>query len=117
MPLIKIFTSRSPPSAEHAAALLRTLSKSLAELTGKPEAYVMTCLVPQASMTFGGSSEPACYGEVKSIGRMDPERVAKMSERLCRELSEALGVPQSRIYLEFKDVEARLWAHGGETFG
>jgi phenylpyruvate tautomerase PptA (4-oxalocrotonate tautomerase family) len=117
MPLVHVTTSAEQPSADRAHALLRALSKSLAELTGKPESYVMTCLVPQASMTFGGSSEPACYVEVKSIGRMEPERTTKMSAALCRLLSEALGVPENRIYIGFEDVAADMWGFDGDTFG
>jgi len=117
MPLVHVTTSAEPPSADRANTLLRALSKSLAELTGKPESYVMTCLVPQARMTFGGTSEPACYVEVKSIGRMEPERTTKMSAALSTLLSEALGLPQNRIYIGFEDVAAHMWGFDGDTFG
>jgi len=117
MPLVHVITSAEQPSPERADALLRALSKNLAELTGKSESYVMTCLAPRARMTFGGTNEPACYVEVKSIGRMDPERTKKMSAALCRVLSEGLAVPQNRIYIGFEDVAPDLWGFDGDTFG
>jgi phenylpyruvate tautomerase len=117
MPLVHVTTSAEQPSADRANALLLALSKRLAELTGKPESYVMTCLVPQARMTFGGTSEPACYVEVKSIGRMDPERTKKMSAAISALLSEALRVPPNRMYIGFEDVAPDLWGFDGDTFG
>ena len=54
MPLIQVFTSAgAPPDAGR--ALLTDLSALLAKRFGKPEKWVMTCLVADQAMTFSGT--------------------------------------------------------------
>ncbi len=117
MPLLNIFTSADAPSPDQADAILKGLSAELAKQLGKPESYVMTCLVPRTHMTFGGTTDPACYVEIKSIGRITPDSTRKMSDLVCKRLSSALGVPADRIYLGFEDVAPHLWGFDGGTFG
>jgi phenylpyruvate tautomerase len=115
MPLVRLTTSaqRSPAAGQ---ALLRSLSQLVSQRLGKPEEYVMTCLVP-ASMTFGGSDEPCAFLELKSIGRFSPELTKQLAEVLCPLLGDALGLPPGRVYIEFGDAQAYLWGHDGDTFG
>jgi len=116
MPLLNIYTSAEPPDAAKADALLKDLSARLAKHVGKPEAYVMTCLVPRTRMTFGGTTAPACYVEVKNIGVFTPELTARMSGEVCELLKGALGVAPNRIYIEFCEAKPHLWGYDGETF-
>lgn len=115
MPLIRIVTSAPPLASRARSELLRDLSQTLASLLHKPEAYVMTCLEPQAHMTFAGTEEPACYAELKNMGSLPPELTAELSRVLCSKLSQALGVPQNRMFIEFTEVEAHLFGFNGET--
>jgi phenylpyruvate tautomerase PptA (4-oxalocrotonate tautomerase family) len=115
MPLIQVFTSAAvAPSARQ--ALLSDLSLALARHFDKPEQWVMTCLVPDVSMTFGGQAAHSCFASVKNIGRMTPDKTREMSADLSARLSKGLGVSQDRIYIEFADAVGYLWGHGGETF-
>jgi phenylpyruvate tautomerase PptA (4-oxalocrotonate tautomerase family) len=41
----------------------------------------------------------------------------QLSQKLCRLLNESLGVPESRIYLNFTEVAASNWGWKGATFG
>jgi phenylpyruvate tautomerase len=116
MPLVNIYSSVEPSDSAQADQLLASLSRKVAELLGKPERYVMTCLVPKTRMTFGGTGEPACYVELKSIGKMSPETTRKLSAEICRQVEAALGVPGSRTYIEFANAEGYLWGHNGSTF-
>ena len=68
-------------------------------------------------MTFAGTSAPACYAEVKNVGSLSPEQVEKLSVVFCAALSNHLGVPQDRIYLEFTNADGAYWGWNGETFG
>jgi phenylpyruvate tautomerase len=115
MPLLKISTS-TDPSPQH-AHLLGNLSRLLAERLGKPESYMMTSIEHPALMTFGGTTEPACYVELKNVGRFTPELTERLSSELCERLSSALGVQKGRIYIEFSDAQGYLWGHDGDTFG
>lgn len=116
MPLLKIFTSVDPLPTAARTDLLRRASRMLAQELGKPEDYVMTCLLPQTAMTFGGTEAPSAYAELKNIGTFTPELTQRLSRELCALLSSALSVPQDRIYLEFKNAEAHLWGFDGATF-
>lgn len=96
--------------------LLKTLSRSLAAHFGKPESYVMTCLVPRTRMTFGGTAAPACYAEVKNVGPLSEALAETMSRDLCDTLARAFGVSAERVYIEFTEAEGRLWGYAGSTF-
>ncbi|MDX2239159.1 MAG: phenylpyruvate tautomerase MIF-related protein [Leptolyngbyaceae cyanobacterium bins.302] len=116
MPLIKVQTSIAPAAAQ-VESLLKTLSTSLAKHTGKPESYVMTALEPGVAMTFGGTTDPACYIEVKSVGTMSPAQTQAMSQDFCQTVNDAIAVPINRIYIEFADAKGYLWGWNSSTFG
>lgn len=116
MPLLEIHTSADLPAGERVTPLLQGLSRRVAELLGKPERYVMTCLLPRAAMTMGGATAPSCYVALKSIGTFEPAQTARITAELCPVLERALGVPPDRIYIEFVDGQPHLWGHDGETF-
>jgi phenylpyruvate tautomerase PptA (4-oxalocrotonate tautomerase family) len=96
--------------------LLKELSATLAQALHKPEAYVMTNLIPRTRMSFGGTFAPACYVELKNIGRFSADDTQKLSADLTGRLTSALGVPENRIYIEFANAEAHLWGWNGHTF-
>jgi phenylpyruvate tautomerase len=116
MPLIRIVTSALAATESETDALLRDLSALLARELGKPESYVMTCLEPQARMTFGGSDGPTCYAEVKNVGTLTPATTARLSAAVTERLASALGVPPERIYIEFGDARPHMWGYAGDTF-
>jgi phenylpyruvate tautomerase len=116
MPLFQIQTSSKVNTAVDPAGLLKTLSAELAELLGKPESYVMVSLENDATMLFGGSTEPACFATLKNIGTFTPELTERLSARLTKHLAAALGIAPTRIYLEFVDAKPHLWGHDGSTF-
>jgi phenylpyruvate tautomerase len=115
MPLLQIQSSNSS-RAGVPEGLLATLSALVARELGKPESYVMVSISPTTEMLFGGTSEPACFAALKSIGTFTPAQTERLSAALCRALSDALGVRPSRIYIEFVDAQGYLWGHDGGTF-
>jgi phenylpyruvate tautomerase len=117
MPLINVYSSAPAPAADAVRQLLTDLSSLLAREIGKPENYVMTNLVPRTEMTFAGTFEPACYAEVKNIGKFKVDQTERISARLCDLLTKSLGVQSSRIYIEFSDATGYLWGFNGGTFG
>jgi phenylpyruvate tautomerase len=115
VPLLNVFSSAEPPADR--VAWLRRLSALLARELDKPEEYVLVCLNPRpAAMTFGGSAEPACYAELKNVGKLSDDRVAELSQALCAELSAGLRVPGDRIYIEFTNADGALWGWNATTF-
>jgi len=115
MPFLKITTS--VPSSREQSKLLANLSQLVADRLGKPESYVMTAIEHPSFMTFGGTTEPTCYAELKNIGRFTAELTQQLSAELCERLSSGLGVAKNRIYIEFTDADGYLWGHDGDTFG
>jgi len=117
MPLINLYSSAASLAPDITRRLLTNLSSLLARELGKPESYVMTNLVPRTEMTFGGSFDPACYAEIKNVGKFKPEQTERISSKVCALITEALGVPSSRIYVEFTDATGYLWGFDSGTFG
>lgn len=115
MPLIKVKTTVATPEKTEVESLLKSLSASLANHLGKPESYVMTAFESDVPMTFAGTTDPVCYMEIKSIGTMGAKTKA-MSQDFCEKISETLGVPKNRIYIEFNDAKGSMWGWNGSTF-
>tara|TARA_Y100001968_G_scaffold227365_1_gene210114 strand:+ start:1246 stop:1608 length:363 start_codon:yes stop_codon:yes gene_type:complete len=113
MPFIQVNTSfRSV--IENDDLLQKDISKMVADLTGKPENYVMTMIQKDAKMTFAGSDEPCCFIKIKSIGSLTPRT---MSESLCQLIASKTNINMNRIYIEFIDIKASNWGFNGSTFG
>ena len=117
MPLLNLFSSAQPPEEPALSQMLKSFSSLLAHELGKPERYVMVGLAPRLQMSFAGSREPACYAELKNVGRLDPQKVEHLSEVLCDAIANALGLARNRIYIEFTNADGALWGFDGGTFG
>ena len=113
MPFIQINTS-SKSVMENDDFFQKDISKMVADLTGKPENYVMTMIQRDTNMTFAGSDEPCCFIKVKSIGSLNP---SSMSKSLCELIASKTNINTNRIYIEFTDVKATNWGFNGSTFG
>ena len=112
MPFIQINTSQK--SVIENDLLQEEISKMVADLTGKPEQYVMTLVQSNTQMTFAGSDEPCCFIKLKSIGSLNP---SLMSKSLCDLVSSKTNISSNRIYIEFIDVKASNWGFNSSTFG
>ena len=112
MPFIQINTSSK--SVVDNDLLQKEISKMVADLTGKPENYVMTMIQSNSQMTFAGSDEPCCFIKLKSIGALTP---SSMSKSLCELISSKTNIQANRIYVEFIDVKASNWGFNSSTFG
>ena len=115
MPLLKLETTVALTD-EMRQALLASLSKALAEATGKPEQYVMVT-ASQVAMQMAGKPGDAAFVDIRGIGGLSGDVNGRLSQKLCRLLNESLGVPQNRIYLNFTEIEAGNWGWQGNTFG
>ena len=112
MPFIQINTSTK--SVVDNGLLQKEISKMVADLTGKPESYVMTIIQSDSQMTFAGSDEPCCFIKLKSIGSLTP---SSMSKSLCELIESKTNIQANRIYIEFSDIKASDWGFNGSIFG
>ena len=113
MPFIQVNTSLKSV-VDNDDLLQKDISTMVAELTGKPENYVMTMIQRDIKMTFAGSDEPCCFIKVKSIGSLSP---SSMSKSLCKLIASKTNINTNRIYIEFIDVKASNWGFNSSTFG
>ena len=114
MPLLKINTNRKLDDTR-AMHLLAEASRTVAEALGKPESYVMVDLSDGRHMSFAGDTSPLASLELKSLG-LPEERTPELSAVLCRLVSDALGIPGERIYIEFSSPQRHMWGWDGRTF-
>ena len=112
MPFIQINTSSE--SVVDIDLLQKEISKLVADLTGKPENYVMTMIESDSKMTFAGSNEPCCFIKLKSIGSLNP---SSMSKSLCELIASKTNIKTNRVYIEFIDVKGSNWGFNSSTFG
>ncbi|NOY75101.1 MAG: hypothetical protein GXP32_04835 [Kiritimatiellaeota bacterium] len=116
MPLIKTVVSVDceKDKKEHLAL---ALSKVCADGIGKPESYVASIVEDNAVFAFGGAKSDAVFVEVRSIGGLNGEVNAVLSEAICGTIQEELGIPGDRVYINFIDIAASDWGWNGGTFG
>ncbi len=114
MPYLLINTNRQLEPAQE-KALLSSCSEQVASMLGKPESYVMVNINSGLSMLFAGSDAPCAYLELKSLG-LPEESGREFSQTLCQLISEELGLPLNRIYIEFSSPPRHLWGWNGGTF-
>lgn len=114
MPLLKITTNISV-AADEREAVLAAASSTVAEMLGKPEKYVMVHLSDRATLTFGGSAEPACLMVLKSLG-LPEDQTRQFSSRLCDFADAHLGINPDRTYIEFVNPPRHMWGFDRKTF-
>jgi len=66
-------------------------------------------------MSFGGTTAPCAYLELKSINLPEAE-APKLSRSLCSILQQELRVAPQRVYIEFKNLTGRLFGWNNDTF-
>ncbi|KAJ6804876.1 putative macrophage migration inhibitory factor-like protein isoform X2 [Iris pallida] len=106
MPCLNLSTNVNLDGVD-TSAILADATKTVAKLIGKPEAYVMIVLKGSVPIAFGGSEQPAAYGELVSIGGLTPDVNKKLSAGIAEILESKLSVPKSRFFLKFFDTKAR----------
>lgn len=67
--------------------------------------YVMIVLKGSVPIAFGGTEQPAAYGELVS-GGLNPDVNKKLSAAIAAILETKLSVPKSRFFLKFYDTKA-----------
>ena len=115
MPLLKLETTVAL-TEDKRNALLASLSKVVAGTVGKPEQYVMVT-AGQAAILMSGKAGAAAFVDIRSIGGLTNDVNRKLSHQVCQLLSEFLGIPPERVFVNFTDVEASRWGWNGSTFG
>tara|TARA_A100001015_G_scaffold56694_1_gene62317 strand:+ start:251 stop:610 length:360 start_codon:yes stop_codon:yes gene_type:complete len=88
----------------------------LSQEIGKSSDFVLTVINFCENMSFGDSSSPCAFAEVKNVGKLDASITTSMSDKLCCLISDSLGISKERIYIEFQESDRHLWGWNGKTF-
>ncbi|KAF3776034.1 Macrophage migration inhibitory factor-like protein [Nymphaea thermarum] len=115
MPCLNISTNVSLDGVD-TSSILAEATKNVAKIIGKPESYVMIVLKGSVPIAFGGNEEPAAYGELVSIGGLNPDTNKKLSAAISNILETKLSVPKSRFFLKFYDTKGSNFGWNGSTF-
>ncbi len=110
MPYINVSTTAK---IDDKKKFLEEISILISSLTNKSKRFVMAKLNDNCEMYFDDES-PSCFLEIKSIGSLNP---SKMAKPISDFVYERMGIPLDKIYISFEDVPASLWAWNGRTFG
>ncbi|OVA02814.1 Macrophage migration inhibitory factor [Macleaya cordata] len=105
MPCLNLSTNVSLEGI-NTSSILSEASKTVAKIIGKPEAYVMVVLKGSVPMSFGGTEQPSAFGELVSIGGLNPDINKKLSAAIATILETKLSVPKSRFFITFSDTKA-----------
>ncbi|KAK9193608.1 hypothetical protein WN944_004305 [Citrus x changshan-huyou] len=105
MPCLNISTNVKLDGVD-TSSILSEATSTVANIVGKPEAYVMIVLKGSVPMSFGGTEDPAAYGELVSIGGLNPDVNKKLSAAISAILEKKLSVPKSRFFIKFYDTKA-----------
>ena len=114
MPYLMIQTNK-PLESQEKEAVMAKLSATVAQQLGKPERYVMVAMEDSTPMLFAGDSSPAVYMELKSIG-LPEGNTKELSQALCDQVQNELGISNDRVYIEFADAARHMWGWNGGTF-
>lgn len=114
MPTLRIATNVYVPRDQRADLISRA-SRTVADMLGKPERYVMVLLEDGRDMGFAGTLEPTAYLELKSLGLPEDE-TGHYSALLCALLADSLGIPAERVYIEMTSPPRHLFGWNGGTF-
>lgn len=114
MPCLQVRTNVKLTEEQKQKACL-DLSKIVAQLTGKPEAYVMV-MVQECAMSFAGSADPCCFMDLRSIGCISKAQNKKHSATLTKYVADNFKVAENRVYISFANVKGEDWGYGGDTF-
>ncbi|KAG2404593.1 uncharacterized protein HKW66_Vig0115150 [Vigna angularis] len=105
MPCLNLSTNVNLDGVD-TSSILSEATSTVARIIGKPEAYVMIVLKGSVPISFGGNEQPAAYGELVSIGGLNPDVNKKLSAAIATILETKLSVPKSRYFLKFYDTKA-----------
>ncbi|KAF1324718.1 Atls1-like light-inducible protein, partial [Globisporangium splendens] len=114
MPFVHV-SSNVPKTGVDTANAIRVLSKSLSVALDRPEPAVMVKLSLDQSMLFAGSDAPCAFIHIRSIGKIDTERNPKTVQALTATVTELLGVPADRVFMNLDDIATSNWGAQGTT--
>merc|ERR1712137_864548 len=115
MPLLSV--DCNVPTPDNITGVLKAFSSKLAEVTGKPEKWMMVQYNHKPSYIMGGSSDPCAVVTFSCIGKISKNENAATSQAVCGLLEEHFKVNPERVYIFFNDYPRENVGWNNTTFG
>eukprot|EP00128_Syssomonas_multiformis_P015095 Colp12_sorted_trinity150504_noHs@22412 len=115
MPCLVIQTN-AEPTEDVEAEFVYEATDVVAKTLKKPKEYVTVVFQPRTTLAFGGSSEPAAFVQLYSIGGISREDNVRHSKAICK-LLEGLQIKPERVFITFHNQAAENWGWNATTFG
>ncbi|XP_066975064.1 MIF-like protein mif-2 [Macrobrachium rosenbergii] len=115
MPLVTVKTNTSSESIPKDFHI--RVTKTLAEVMGKPEERISVTLEPGRSMTRGGTSEPYCEVHVTAIGVESREKTQPVVQQLTKVITDQTGIPSHRVAIWIVSAQPHHIGVNGELMG
>ncbi|CAK7343740.1 unnamed protein product [Dovyalis caffra] len=98
MPCLNISTNVNLDGV-NTSAILSEASSQVAKIIGKPESYVMIVLKGSVPISFGGTEQPAAYGELVSVGGLSSDVNKKLSAAIATILESKLSMDHCHAHV------------------
>jgi phenylpyruvate tautomerase len=116
MPCLELLTNASLTPDQKKAAVV-ALSKIVATATSKPEGYVQVIIQDNVAIIMSKSTDNSAFLDLRSIGSISGRQNKATSAALTKYLTDNLGIPFGRIYINFQNAQGENWGYNGDTFG
>ncbi|THU96356.1 Tautomerase/MIF [Dendrothele bispora CBS 962.96] len=113
MPALELKTNVKIPNLQE---YMKEFSKFSANALGKPEEYICVLVLQDQPMTFRGSTEPAFFLNITSLGNINPDANIGYSAAFFEYFKKTLGVDGDRGYISFIDPGTENLGYKGTTF-
>ena len=111
MPYVEMVTTKSINETQK-KALSGAFGQMIEVFPGKTEKWLMVSVRGDAFMTFAGEPGDAAMVTISLFGRGDAQAYARMTDGVCRLLSDTLGLPPERIYIKYEEIAHWGWNGG-----
>ena len=113
MPYFSIETNRKIDDAVN-EDFMKKATGFLAGIMEKPEHVIMVTVKSGMPYVFGGTEDPTAFVQIKTVG-LEKEKCPEYSKKVCDFLEQEISVPKDRVFIEFIDIDPRIFGFNGNT--
>ncbi len=113
MPFINVKTNVSV-SKDKETAVKAALGKTISDIPGKSEGWLMVGFEPGSPLYFKGSDEPAAMVQVSVYGNPSAAAMNTLTAHITEIMQGDLGISSDRVYVSYALTEN--WGWNGSNF-
>ena len=113
MPYFSIETNQTIEATAN-SDLMKKATKFLAEVMGKPEHVIMVTVKPGMPYVFGGTDVPTAFVQIKAVA-LEKDKCPEFSKQVCNFLEAEIDIPKDRVFIEFIDIDPKIFGFNGST--